>query len=231
MTKIDFSRLEQETTKYFYSGYNLSFMHGWFCSYLSASVDSEDDLVIPSYLILNEDRLINEQEFSKFIDRLMLVYVDIADSIYEKNKQIKPLINFINPRDANLQLSTEDKTNLLIWLYGYLCGYLVIGTDVTEYCYNEQLLNDKFYPELLVVCQAFLLLDQELDVSFTSPMLDDYLDVKADIINMWEFDDGSNILTQITNIKLGDILGKLINALNNIFYTVRTLDEARLVVH
>lgn len=228
ITKIDLNKLNQKTATYFYPGYNLFFIHGWFCSYLSAPSDSEEDIVIPSYLVLDEDKIANETEFAKFIDELMFIYSELSDNIYEKNKQIKPLVNLINPNDFNAHaLSQDEKVNLLIWLYGYLCGYLVIGTDITEYCTDEKLLDEKFFPELLTVCSTFLLLDKEISGIFSGTVLDDYTDVIADILEMWEVDEGETLSKQLESVELADVISDFVNALNSIFYIIRTADEAR----
>lgn len=228
ITKIDLHKINQQSIEYFYPGYNLFFIHGWFCSYLSAPSDSEEDLVIPSYLVLNEDKIIDEKKFAKFVDDLMVIYSEISDNIYEKNKQIKPLVNLNNPNDFNVfSLSSVEKENLLTWLYGYLCGYLVIGSDITEYCEDEKLLDDKFFPALLTVCSIFLLLDKEHPALFMDEVLEDFLDVKADILDMWEVDEGQTLQEQLADVVLADVMPDFVNALNSIFYIIRVADEAR----
>ncbi len=229
--KYELTNLDKLAHKYFYRGYDIMFLHGWFCAYLSAPSDSEDDCVIPSYLILNEEKIDDEKRFSKFIDELMLLYSDLAENIYEKNKLIKPLISLNSANNFDLT-SVDDKMkiNLLVWLYGYMCGYLVIGVDITEYCSDDKLLEDKFYPALYTLCVIFLLLDQQIDVTtiFDEVAIEDYLDVKADILDLWEsVDNGPTLLDAIQQIELDAAIGELVDALNAIFYVIRVADENR----
>jgi hypothetical protein len=230
LTQEDLVKLNKQTQQYFYKGYTVHFMHGWFCAYLAAPSDSEEDLVIPTYLILDEAKISNERAFAQFIDDLMLLYSEIADNIFEHNKLIKPLVNLTNrnsfPIDA---LTTDEKLNLQQWLYGYLCGHLVIGNDITEYCDDEKLLDEKFFPALFTVCSAFLLLDKEVEINSTlaATALDDYEEVKADLIEMWEVAEGQTILDQLVQASLTNILADLVAALNTLFSVVRTVDEAR----
>ena len=65
---IDLEALNRELTTYFYRGYDLHFIHGWFCAYLSAPSDSEDDLLIPTYLIVDEDKIADEPKFAKLVE-------------------------------------------------------------------------------------------------------------------------------------------------------------------
>ena len=232
--KIDFTILNQQTGKYFYPGYDLYFMHGWFSSYLSAPSESEEDLVIPTYLVFDEDKDIDEASIAAFVDDLMYVYSDISDSIYEKNRQIKPLGSLLSPNDFSVEkLDKPQKIQLLTWLYGYICGYLVIGADISEYCQDERLLEDKFYPALYTVCAVFLLLEQSLNPEslFSATAFEDFQDVKADILDMWEDEGGQTILDEIKEINLDDALSDFINALNTIFYVIRVSDEARFAAN
>ena len=230
--KIDFLKLNQQTSEYFYPGYNIFFMHGWFSSYLSAPSDSEEDEVIPCYLILDEDKINNEKVFAKFIDNLMLIFTQMADSIYEKNKLIKPMVNPAQPNNFNAEnLSSEEKSNLLIWLYGYLCGYLTIGADITEYCKDNKLLDNTFFPALQSICSLLLLLESEIKAEniFSGEVLQDFKDLLIDIAEMWEADEVGRSLTDlVAEMVLSDSLNGLVKALNAIFYVVRTADEAKL---
>ncbi len=228
ITKIDLIKLNQQTISYFYPGYDIYFIHGWFTSYLSSSSDSEEDLILPTYLLLNEDKTIDEKKFALFVDELMYIYSEIADNIYEKNRQIKPLGSLVSPNDFSvLELDEPQKKDLLIWLYGYLCGYLVIGNDISEYCTNQNLLDNKFYPALYTICVVFLLLGNEINTNklFKEIVLEDYEDVRADIIDMWEDEENRTILDEIKNISLSEALSDFINALNTVFYVVRVGDE------
>ena len=74
--------LNQELKEYLYTGYDLHFVHGWFSAYLSAPSDSEEDLLIPTYLILDENKIKDEQEFASLVDRLVVVYSELADTIF-----------------------------------------------------------------------------------------------------------------------------------------------------
>jgi len=73
------TKLQQQIELYFYKGYNLFFIHGWFCAYLSSPSDSEEDLLIPTYLILDEEKITDETKFIKVVDDLMVLYNDLAD--------------------------------------------------------------------------------------------------------------------------------------------------------
>ena len=57
--------------------------------------------------------------------------------------------------------------------------------------------------------------------------LEDYLDVKADILDMWEEEDGKTLMDELKEITLNDALVDFINALNTIFYVIRVADESR----
>lgn len=229
---IDYIKLNKKANEYFYTGYDIFFMHGWMCSYLSAPSDSEEDEIIPCYLILNEENIKKEEEFTAFIDDLMLIFTELAENIYEKNKLIKPLINLSTPNNFNTDnLSDEEQKNLLIWLYGYLNGYLSIGSDITEYCNDEKLLDVTFFPALQEICGTLLKLEDKNSPSniFSGTVLDNYNDVHKDIIEMWEEDEnGRTIVEEFHDKSLQTLLNGLVNALNAIFYTVRIADEARL---
>lgn len=229
--KYELTNLNKLSKNYFHQGYDVFFMHGWFSAYLSAPSDSEDDLIIPSYLIVDEENINDEKAFAKFVDEYMALYADLAESIFEKNKLIKPLVSIEVPNLADLtKLDSKTQSSLLVWLYGYLCGYLVVGVDITEYCDDFRLLEEKFYPALYTICVSFLLLDQLIDAStiFNEVAIEDYLDVKADILDLWEStDDGATILDEIKNINLDEALSDLSTALNAIFYVIRVSDEKR----
>ena len=44
---------------------------------ISAPSDSEEDLLIPTYLILDEDKIKDEQKFASLVDRLVAVYSEL----------------------------------------------------------------------------------------------------------------------------------------------------------
>lgn len=230
--KIDLVTLNQEAQEYFYRGYDLFFIHGWFCAYLSAINDNEEDTVIATYLILDETKITNENAFSKFIDKLMQVYSELTDNVFENNKLIKPLVNLVTPNNlTNCDLSLEEKQHLQLWLYGYLNGHLAIGEDITEACDDESLIDKKFFPSLYLLCSIFLALDKEVNIKdiLSQNALENYLEVQEDIINMWETEDNRTIITDIVGKSLinENTLNNIIEALNSIFYVVRTIDEKR----
>ena len=228
-TQANLAKLNQELVAYVWPGYDLHFLHGWFAAYLSAPSDSEDDLLIPSYLILDEDKIKDEQAFAKLVDKLVLVYTDLADSIYENNKLIRPLIDFAKPNSFDpLLFSLEHKRNLLTWLYGYLTGYLAIGGDVTEYATDEALLEDKFYPALFTLCIALFSLAREVKCENQAANVSvDFAELEQDLLAMWESEDGEDITAAIEDaikeLDLADIIG----ALNDLFYVLRVTDEKR----
>jgi hypothetical protein len=229
---FDLAKLNSKACEYFYQGYDIFFIHGWFSAYLSAPSDSEEDDVIPTYMILNEDKIADEKLFTKFIDELMLMFSDIADSIYEKNKSLKPLINLGSPNNFTPDSLTDDeKRNLLVWLYGYLSGFIVIGSDITEYCKDDKTLDEVFFPALSIVCSAFLLLDKEVNPKklFTGQALDDYYDLCLDIEDMWERDENDKTLAEsLHGVEYIVPVAELSNALSAIFFVVRTADESRI---
>ena len=227
---FDLALLNKETNKYFYKGYDIFFIHGWFSAYLSAPSDSEEDDVIPTYLVLNEEKVIEEQVFNKFVDQLMLVFGDIAENIFEKNKALKPLVS-LDITNVNDNLSAEEKHNLFIWLYGYLSGFVVIGSDITEYCRDDKLLDEVFFPALMTVCSALLLLAKELNPTqiFEESSLDDFNDLCLDLQDMWEADEeGKTLVDTLQGEKFSLTYTDLTDALTAIFFVVRTADEARV---
>lgn len=222
--------LDKGCKQYFYAGYDLHFIHGWFAAYLTAPSDSEEDMVIPTYLVLNEKAITNEKEFSKFIDNLMRVYSDIANNIFDLNKQLKPLVDYAKPNNfSHDDLNDTAKKNLLIWLYGYLCGTLSIDADITEYCNDEKLLEEKFYPALYTICCGFLLLNKSFNIAdlLAPNVVADFKELTEDIVEMWEADDGKTIIDEINNLELSQALSSLVAALNNIFYVTRIADERK----
>ncbi len=224
------SLLNQELVGYLYSGYDLHFIHGWFSAYLSAPSDSEEDLLIPTYLILDETKIVDEEKFTKLVDKLVKVYSELADAIFENNKLIRPLIDFAKPNGFDpLTFTAEQSKNLLVWLYGYLTGYLAIGGDITEYATDENLLEERFFPGLFTLCIAFFKLSQQVDLSFMSPeAAADFNELRSDLKAMWESEDGEGdveilISESIEELDMADVIG----ALNDVFYVIRVSDEAR----
>ncbi len=225
---IDLPQINLELLNYVYNGYDLHFIHGWFAAYLSSPSDSEEDLLIPTYLVLDESKIKDEQSFSKFIDKLVKIYANLADSIYEQNKLIRPLVDFAKPNTFDpLLFSDEHRQNLLSWLYGYLSGFLAISDDISEYKIEEKILDEKFYPALFTLCIAFFSLKST--VSLNNPadnVKEDMQELEQDLKSMWESEDGEEdveilIASAIANLDLSDIVG----ALNDIFYVVRVIDE------
>lgn len=224
------SLLNQGLAAYLYQGYDLHFIHGWFCAYLSAPSDSEEDLLIPTYLILDETKIADEEKFTKLVDKLVKVYSELADAIFENNKLIRPLIDFAKPNGFDpLTFTNEQNRNLLVWLYGYLTGYLAIGGDITEYATDENLLEERFFPGLFTLCIAFFKLSQQVELSFMSPEASaDFAELQADLKTMWESEDGEGdveilISESIEELDMADVIG----ALNDVFYVIRVSDEAR----
>jgi hypothetical protein len=228
---LDLVTLNHEVSKYFFPGYDLYFIHGWFCAYLSALGESEDDLLIPTYLVLNEGSIDNEQHFDGFIGRLVELYSALADQLYEHNKPLCPLIDLSMPQKfATQTLDDNDKPSLLNWLTGYLNGYLVIGEDITELKdVDEELMEKRFYPGLFTVCMSLLKLVQEVGcASLGGSARDNFNDVLEDARGMWSSEDGSAMVEQqiaaaIKKIDYNDLSA----AVNDIFYVVRSCDEIR----
>jgi hypothetical protein len=226
------SVLNQELSAYLYAGYDLHFIHGWFGAYLSAPSDSEEDLLIPTYLILDETKIADEEKFTKLVDKLVKVYSELADAIFENNKLIRPLIDFAKPNGFDpLTFSPEQQRNLLVWLYGYLTGYLAIGGDITEYASDENLLEERFFPGLFTLCIAFFKLSQQVDLGFMSAeVAADFAELQADLKTMWESEDGEGDVDELINDAIEELdMADVIGALNDVFYVVRVSDEARFV--
>ena len=226
------TKLQQQIELYFYKGYNLYFIHGWFCAYLSSPSDSEEDLLIPTYLILDEEKITDETKFIKVVDDLMVLYNDLADKTYEQNKLIKPLVNIDEPNNFGVNpMTPQEKTNLLFWLYGYLSGHLVIGVDITEYCKDEALLDEKFFPAVFTLCVGLLLLNKDKDISktnlFAADVLEDFKEICDDVMSMWE-DDGESLEDRLKEYSLSEVTPNIVDALNSIFYVVRKSEEHRL---
>ena len=230
LTSEHLAILQKQTQTYFFKGYDIYFIHGWFCAYLSSPSDSEEDLVIPMYLVLDEEKIIDENVFTKFIDGLMDMYTDLADKIYEQNKLIKPLVNIEHPNNFLNNSPTElEQVNLLNWLYGYLSGYLSIGADITEYCTDDALLTEKFFPALFTVCVCFLILNKQITANkyYTGDVLIDFNELCEDVTSMWEADDTASISDQVETTTLMDGLNNLVQALSTIFFVVRKAEEDR----
>jgi hypothetical protein len=230
MAKFDISKLNIEAQQHFYKGCDIFFMHGWFSAYLSAPSDSEEDDVIPTYLVLDEDKMSDEKAFTKFLDSLMDLFGEIADNLYEKNKALKPILN-LNGASNSDNLTIQEKRNLFVWLYGYLSGFVVIGSDITEYCKDEKLLDEVFFPALITICSALLLLAKEVNPKdiFAPNALEDYNDLCLDLDDMWENDEGGKTFLQTLEGQEYTLpFSALCDALTAIFFVVRTADEARM---
>lgn len=226
----NFSELNRELQTYLYCGYDLHFVHGWFCAYLSAPSDSEDDLLIPTYLILNEDKIQDEVKFTKLIDKLVKVYSELADAIFENNKLIRPLIDFAKPNGFDpLTFTPEHKRNLLVWLYGYLTGYLALGGEISENIDDEQLLEEKFYPALFTLCVALFSLAGQVEVKFMESLVaEDFNELQDDLKSMWESEDGEADVELLFKDAMDELdLADIIGALNDLFYVMRVSDENR----
>ena len=228
---VDYAKLDTELKTYCYAGYDIHFLHGWFCAYLYAPSDSEEDLLIPDYLIVDEDKIKDEVVFSKIVDNLVELYSVMADSLYEQNKPIKPLIDINKPAFFDpLLFDANHKINLIKWLYGYLAGFVVIGLDVSEVIPDDKLLDEKFFPALFTLCIALFALDREIaqvdkvDEAFKV----DYKELLEDLKAMWESEDNEadvdeQIANAIEHLDLMDVNA----ALNDIFYVVRRSDEIK----
>lgn len=226
--------LNQELVEYLHSGYDLHFVHGWFSAYLSAPSDSEDDLVIPTYLILDEAKIKDETKFAKLVDKLIAVYSDLADAIFENNKLIRPLIDFAKPNTFDPLLFTEQHNrNLLVWLYGYLTGYLAIGGDITEYATNEKLLEERFYPALFTLCVALFKLTQTVKLDFMAPeVAADFAELQVDLKTMWESEDDEAVVDDLINESIEELdMADIIGALNDVFYVIRVSDESKFAAN
>lgn len=224
-------KVANQINEYFYKGYDIHFIHGFIASYLSSPSDSEEDMVIPMYLVLDESTITDENKFTKFMDNLLELYKDLSDKIYEQNKLIKPLTNISHPNNfMNAEITIPEKTNLLNWLYGYLCCYLTIGADITEDCKDVDLLEKRFFPALFTICACFILLEREIGTSkllYTEEALIDFNELKEDVINMWEDDENGSFLDGLNKYKLNEAIEHLVEALNSVFFVVRKIEETK----
>ncbi len=236
---INLAAINQELVDYLYKGYDLHFVHGWFSAYLSAPSDSEDDLVIPTYLILDEEKIQDEDKFAKLVDKLIAVYSDLADSIFEHNKLIRPLIDFAKPNTFDpLKFTEEHERNLLVWLYGYLTGYLAIGGDITEYAItehsnNDKLLEERFYPALFTLCIALFKLTKTVNLNFMSQEIAaDFAELQVDLKTMWESEDDEDNVDELISDAIEEIdMADIIGALNDVFYAIRVSDESKFAAN
>lgn len=190
--KLNLAGLNKSLAKYTWKGYDLYFLHGWFTAYLLSSGNSEEDLLIPGYLILDEAKLDDDKQFSGIVDDLVLVYNELAQSIYDKNKQIRPMINYDKPNVFDVNNITEfERHNLLKWLYGYLSAYVITGEDVPAHINDQNLLDGKFYPALFTLCIALFSLDGHVALSdyLSDKFKADYAELKLDLKSMWESDE------------------------------------------
>ena len=231
LSKIDLHKLNEKTKQYCFNGYDLFFIHGWFVAYLSAPSDNDEDTVLPMGIILDEEQIRNEAVFSKYIDEVMAVFTTIADSIFEQNKLIKPLINLDKPNYFSNTLTLDEKGNLLRWLYGYLFGSLALSEDVYTYSQDEELIDEVYFPALWEVACVFLKLDKEVVIhdKINDQVKNEYLELKTMMVDLWESEDGSNttIDDEVISMSLDDALDKMLPALNTIFSVVRNMDEAK----
>lgn len=244
---FNLDKLHSNCCKYFYAGYHIYFIHGWFCAYLSAVTENDDDLLIPTYLVLDEDLVLDEKPFISFIDELLILYKHLATTTFEYNKLIKPLIslNSSNSLD-NIANVTDPATkhliysNTLNWLYGYLANFLSnddkISADI-ESKYQE-LLDTKYYQSLYTLCCAALALDEyvyhkdetvALLINHHINYTNDYNETKQDIIDLWENNEnGNSIIKQAQSMAIDELIQQIVPAINNIFYVMRVIDEYKL---
>lgn len=231
INSADLVKLNKDLCTYFWPGYDLYFLHGWFLAYLSAPSDSEEDLLIPMYLVLDESTIKDEIHFSKVIDKLVKLYTDLAESIYEDNKLIRPLVDFEQPIKSDLSLFTDaDKQHLLKWLYGYLNYYLAMDTDITEQIDNTELRENKLYPALFTLCVALFKLAQDFDLDGAcEEVKQNFAELQLDLKEMWESEAGEQDIDKIIAEAVEKFdLADINRALNDVFYVVRTNDEQNL---
>ena len=228
---INLELLNKELLGYVWPGYDLYFVHGWFAAYLSSPSDSEEDLLIPGYLILDETKITDEQHFSRLVDQLVVLYSELADAIYERNKLIRPLIDFKKPNSFDqlspdwLQLSKKSGRNLLNWLYGYLSAYLAISSDLEQYAVGDNLdnlLKDKFYPALFTLCIALFSLTGKVHLTAKS---DNSLNISLDAspsseINLDDSPDNSS------DGSLADISENVSNDLSELLIDIKSMWES-----
>lgn len=231
-SNLNYTAINQELSQYLFADYDLHFIHGWFCSYLSSPSDSEEDLVLPSYLVFDETKINDEDKFNKTIDKAINVYSVIADSIYDNNKLIKPLINLAKPNSFEVNKLTDiEKRNLLMWLYGYLTCHVLINEEMPEDEEFEELLDSKFYPAFFALCAAFIKLHRELDALqfHDNEVKQDIVQLVEDLANLWEASEEDELSekelleNEIANYNYNNLLENL----NDIFYVIRVMDEKK----
>lgn len=227
---LNLSQINTELTDFCYEGYDLYFVHGWFCAYLSAPSDSQEDLVLPTYLVLNEDKITDEHKFTKLVDKLMEIYTDLADNIFEKNKLIRPVVNLTDNSYEPDKFTLLQQQNLLKWLYGYLTGYLVLNGEVTDYITDEKMLDEKFYPALFTLCVALIkLVAENIEIKMEAKIQEDFSELLADIKAMWESEEGEELTDSLFNEAMAALdYNDIVTALNDLFYVMRVSDEKRM---
>ncbi len=222
-------------SKYTYAGLDIHFVSGWFASYLSSvNDDSTEELLVPDFLIFDENKITNEQDFSKLIDELVKIYSDAADRLYEQNKLLQPMVDLTKPNVIQIDdLSKEQLQALEAWLLGYMYFILTSEVDIAALSSNQTLLDEYYYyPALFTL--SIILMDLQIKLQSDaktnqSPTYVAYLtETIFDLREMWEADDDATNKDTMFDEALANVnYNDLIPALNSIFFVVRKIDEER----
>lgn len=221
--------------KYTYAGLDLHFVSGWFAAYLSSinDEDQEELLLVPDFLIFDDNKITDEQDFSKLIDELVKLYSEVADRLFELNKPIQPLISLVKPNIFSTDNLTHDELQLLeAWLLGYLYFILTSEVDIAEICTNQAMLDEHYYPALFTLSVILIDLQIKLQSDKKTQEVTTYVgyltEAVFDLQEMWEpetdaEDKASMFSDALKTVNYADI----VPALNSIFFVVRKIDEER----
>jgi len=212
------SVLRNVLSKITYLGYDHNFLYGWLIGYLSYIQDEEEDELIPTGLILNEEKLHKYQnELEQTINVTLKEYEHLANIYYEKNQDI----------DVSSLIDTNEKINLLKFLYGYLSKMLLNDLEFD----NSELINlidDEYYPQLFKLVASFVTLTKQIKLAdCSSYFMDDIYDLSNELQTMWEAEGAEDMSEYFENYP---IKVETINlALDCLFLTMRKIDEIRYV--
>ncbi|RTK95618.1 MAG: hypothetical protein EKK64_06345 [Neisseriaceae bacterium] len=230
---LNLVELNNWLVRYTYAGLDLHFVSGWISSYLSSVNDEEqEDLLIPDFLIFDEKRISNEQDFSKLIDQLVNLYSDMADRLYEQNKLIQPLINLEQPNVVKMDnLNEKEKQALESWLLGYLYFVLTSEVDIAALSNDQTMLDEHYYPALFTLSVVLMDLQTKLQSDKKNQTIPSYVgyltEAVFDLQEMWESEDASSkddmFKDALSKVNYQDV----VPALNSIFFVIRKIDELR----
>ncbi len=180
------------------AGYDIYFLHGWLISVISAPNEVADEDLLPTFLMFQTaENFIENPNVVQFMQELNSFATKVMEETLSSTETIQPLVNLNNKPVDFGKLSPEEQRNLLSWVYGYLFSYLANWDNVADYCEDKEQMGEFFYAPLLHLSAIFLLLDKDYDIlaEYNDDAKDDYADLKLDIYDLWEDNDGGNLLS------------------------------------